>query len=123
MGKRSHLIAYKELLCAPNGKYPGYETVLQSNTISIVTCLHCLYILYYIRSTFNEPLFFLQMMKEIHKTRDELSQKVSDTQRLQMELQRRNTEEKDNSLEKLRRAIVILENENSTLKVSVLLGF
>lgn len=60
------------------------------------------------------------MLREMNKTHDELNQKISEIGRLQMELQRRDRDETDDSVEKLKKVIATLEDENRYIKVYVL---
>ncbi|PIN20186.1 hypothetical protein CDL12_07148 [Handroanthus impetiginosus] len=57
-----------------------------------------------------------KMLGEMNKTRDELNQKISEIGRLQMELQRRHREETDDTVEKLKQVVAILEDENRNIK-------
>ncbi|GFP91468.1 golgin candidate 4 [Phtheirospermum japonicum] len=55
-------------------------------------------------------------LREMHKTRDDLNQKISDIGRLQMELQRRDGEETNDSVVKLKTLVATLEDENRNIK-------
>lgn len=57
---------------------------------------------------------------EMSVLRNELGEKISEIQRLQMELNRREDEGTDDVLESLKRVIASLEKENSSLKVGSL---
>ncbi|KAI3444478.1 hypothetical protein Pfo_001143 [Paulownia fortunei] len=57
-----------------------------------------------------------KMLREMHNTRNELKQKISEIGRLQMELQRRDREETDDTVEKLKKVIAALEDENRNIK-------
>ena len=63
--------------------------------------------------------FLSQLASEMTKVHDELSQKISEIRRLQMELHRRDNDETDNMVESLKRTISDLEKENRDLKVAV----
>lgn len=60
------------------------------------------------------------MLREMHKTRDQLNQKISEIGRLQLESRSRDREEVDDSIEKLKKVIANLEDENRNIKVSIL---
>ncbi|KAK6162253.1 hypothetical protein DH2020_002094 [Rehmannia glutinosa] len=57
-----------------------------------------------------------KMLREMHKTRDDLNQKISEIGRLQMELRRRDKQETNDTVEKLKKLIVTLEDENRNIK-------
>ncbi|KAL0426062.1 UNVERIFIED_CONTAM: Golgin candidate 4 [Sesamum radiatum] len=57
-----------------------------------------------------------KMLNEMHKTRNELNQRISDIGKLQMELQGKNREETDGTVERLKEVISILEDENRNIK-------
>ena len=61
-----------------------------------------------------------QTSMEMSVLRNELGEKISEIQRLQMELNRREDEGTDDVLESLKRVIASLEKENSSLKVGSL---
>ncbi|KAK4418577.1 Golgin candidate 3 [Sesamum alatum] len=57
-----------------------------------------------------------KMLNEMHKTRDELNQRISEIGKLQMELQGKNREETDGTVERLKEVIATLEDENRNIK-------
>lgn len=64
-------------------------------------------------------MFLFQMTLELKRIHDELNQKTSEIQQLQMELHTRDNEETNELMAtNLRRVIVTLQNENSNLKVN-----
>ena len=62
-------------------------------------------------------LFSWQTSKELSKICNELNEKNSEIKRLQMELNRREDDDAGGVLDGLKRVIVGLEKENSSLKV------
>lgn len=60
-----------------------------------------------------------KMLQEMRKTHGELTQKVSQIGRLQEELQRREQEESNDTIEKLKNTIASLRDENTSIKVIV----
>lgn len=87
------------------------------------------YFLYFIFSCFLHlscvfgmacNLLCWQTSMEMSVLRNELGEKISEIQRLQMELNRREDEGTDDVLESLKRVIASLEKENSSLKVGSL---
>ncbi|KAL6569570.1 hypothetical protein OROMI_014084 [Orobanche minor] len=57
-----------------------------------------------------------KILREMHKTREDLNQKISEIGRLQMELQRRDIEETDDNVVELRKLIATLEDETRNMK-------
>ncbi|KAL8495090.1 hypothetical protein ACS0TY_019306 [Phlomoides rotata] len=56
------------------------------------------------------------LLIEIKNTRDELNQKISEIGRLRIELQRREIGETDDTVEKLKKVVATLEDENRNIK-------
>ncbi|EYU26308.1 hypothetical protein MIMGU_mgv1a019598mg, partial [Erythranthe guttata] len=57
-----------------------------------------------------------KILREMHQIRDQLNQKISEIGRLQLELQNRDIQETDDSVDKLQRVIANLEDENRNIK-------
>ncbi|KAL6496821.1 hypothetical protein OROHE_027303 [Orobanche hederae] len=57
-----------------------------------------------------------KILREMHKTREDLNQKISEIGRLQMELQRRDIEETDDNVVELKKLIATLEDETRNMK-------
>ncbi|KAL6495538.1 hypothetical protein OROGR_030101 [Orobanche gracilis] len=57
-----------------------------------------------------------KILREMHKTREDLNQKISEVGRLQMELQRRDIEETDDNVVELKKLIATLEDETRNMK-------
>ncbi|KAL7158824.1 hypothetical protein ABFS83_02G169000 [Erythranthe nasuta] len=57
-----------------------------------------------------------KISREMHQIRDQLNQKISEIGRLQLELQNRDIQETDDSVDKLQRVIANLEDENRNIK-------
>ncbi|KAL6507219.1 hypothetical protein OROHE_022118 [Orobanche hederae] len=57
-----------------------------------------------------------KILREMHKTREDLNQKISEIGRLQMELHRRDIEETDDNVVELKKLIATLEDETRNMK-------
>ncbi|KAL7203295.1 hypothetical protein ACSBR2_016564 [Camellia fascicularis] len=76
-----------------------------------------------LNGSFQDELNLLKVDKEkstieMKKIRDELNEKISEVRRLQMELNRRDNIEADDTAEGLKRVIAALEKENNSLKMA-----